>query len=137
MTCRNLGALPHGSPLYPDSHRLLQKDVHFKNLGLLVVDEEQRFGVTHKEKLKELGEIVLPGQYRGGDQNGGLLAVGGGDWERQRSRAKKAVQDLAKGLIQLYAQRQRQPGYAFAPDSPWQKESISTGYLAKRPRAVR
>ncbi|MGD9559210.1 MAG: transcription-repair coupling factor, partial [Oscillospiraceae bacterium] len=35
------------------THRLLQKDVHFKQLGLLVVDEEQRFGVRHKEKLKE------------------------------------------------------------------------------------
>jgi len=36
------------------THRLLQKDVKFKRLGFLVVDEEQRFGVTHKEKLKEL-----------------------------------------------------------------------------------
>ncbi|QQR89471.1 MAG: transcription-repair coupling factor [Myxococcales bacterium] len=36
------------------THRLLSKDVHFKNLGLLIVDEEQRFGVTHKERLKEL-----------------------------------------------------------------------------------
>ncbi len=36
------------------THRLLQKDVEFKRLGFLVVDEEQRFGVTHKEKLKEL-----------------------------------------------------------------------------------
>ena len=36
------------------THKLLQKDVHFKDLGLLIVDEEQRFGVTHKEKLKEL-----------------------------------------------------------------------------------
>ncbi|MDL2220009.1 transcription-repair coupling factor, partial [Ruminococcaceae bacterium OttesenSCG-928-O06] len=35
------------------THRLLQKDVRFKNLGLLIVDEEQRFGVRHKEKLKE------------------------------------------------------------------------------------
>jgi transcription-repair coupling factor (superfamily II helicase) len=34
------------------THRLLSKDVQFKNLGLLIVDEEQRFGVTHKEKLK-------------------------------------------------------------------------------------
>ena len=40
------------------THRLLQKDVTFKNLGLLVVDEEQRFGVTHKEKLKELTRQV-------------------------------------------------------------------------------
>ena len=36
------------------THRLLQKDVNFKKLGLLVVDEEQRFGVSHKERLKEL-----------------------------------------------------------------------------------
>ena len=36
------------------THRLLGKDVVYKNLGLLVVDEEQRFGVTHKEKLKQL-----------------------------------------------------------------------------------
>jgi transcription-repair coupling factor (superfamily II helicase) len=36
------------------THRLLQKDVQFKNLGLLIVDEEQRFGVTHKERLKRL-----------------------------------------------------------------------------------
>jgi transcription-repair coupling factor (superfamily II helicase) len=40
------------------THRLLQKDVSFKDLGLLVVDEEQRFGVAHKERLKQLrGEV--------------------------------------------------------------------------------
>jgi transcription-repair coupling factor (superfamily II helicase) len=36
------------------THRLLSKDIHFKKLGLLVVDEEQRFGVTHKERIKQL-----------------------------------------------------------------------------------
>ncbi|MGD9249948.1 MAG: transcription-repair coupling factor [Desulfobacterales bacterium] len=36
------------------THRLLQKDVHFKDLGLFIIDEEQRFGVRHKEKLKKL-----------------------------------------------------------------------------------
>jgi transcription-repair coupling factor (superfamily II helicase) len=36
------------------THRLLQRDVRFKNLGLVVVDEEQRFGVAHKERLKKL-----------------------------------------------------------------------------------
>src|SRR5690606_38064176 len=40
------------------THRLLSHDVHFKNLGLLIVDEEQRFGVTHKERLKELRRSV-------------------------------------------------------------------------------
>ena len=36
------------------THRLLSRDVAFHDLGLLVVDEEQRFGVAHKERLKEL-----------------------------------------------------------------------------------
>ncbi|EKE02348.1 MAG: hypothetical protein ACD_20C00398G0001 [uncultured bacterium] len=36
------------------THRLLQKDIQFKNIGLLVIDEEHRFGVAHKEKLKHL-----------------------------------------------------------------------------------
>ena len=40
------------------THKLLQKTVQFKDLGLLVVDEEQRFGVTHKERLKELSKGV-------------------------------------------------------------------------------
>lgn len=40
------------------THRLLSKDVNFKDLGLLVIDEEQRFGVKHKEKIKELRKNV-------------------------------------------------------------------------------
>ena len=40
------------------THRLLSKDVSFKNLGLLIIDEEQRFGVTAKEKIKELRRNV-------------------------------------------------------------------------------
>ena len=36
------------------THRLLSEDVKFKDLGLLVIDEEQRFGVKHKERLKQL-----------------------------------------------------------------------------------
>ncbi|MEP7285418.1 MAG: transcription-repair coupling factor [Chloroflexota bacterium] len=36
------------------THRLLQSDVHFRDLGLLIIDEEQRFGVTHKERLKQM-----------------------------------------------------------------------------------
>lgn len=40
------------------THRVLSKDVKFKDLGLLIIDEEQRFGVTHKEKIKKLKENV-------------------------------------------------------------------------------
>lgn len=40
------------------THRILQKDIAFKNLGLLIIDEEQRFGVKHKEQLKKLRETI-------------------------------------------------------------------------------
>jgi len=40
------------------THRLIQKDVAFKDLGLLIIDEEQRFGVTHKERLKQMRKEV-------------------------------------------------------------------------------
>jgi len=40
------------------THRLIQKDVQFKNLGLLIIDEEQRFGVVHKEYLKKMRQEV-------------------------------------------------------------------------------
>ena len=51
-----------------------------------------------------------------------LNKLGGSDWSKQKSRAKAAAKDLAKGLIALYAERQRRPGFAFSPDSPWQTE---------------
>ena len=40
------------------THRVLSKDVQFKDLGLLIVDEEQRFGVRHKEKIKEMKKTI-------------------------------------------------------------------------------
>jgi len=40
------------------THRLVQKDVHFKDLGLVVIDEEQRFGVGHKERFKKIRKLV-------------------------------------------------------------------------------
>ena len=51
-----------------------------------------------------------------------LSKMGGVEWEKRRSRAKKAAKDMAKRLISLYAERLRTPGYAFAPDSEWQLE---------------
>jgi len=40
------------------THRLIQKDIRFKDLGLVIIDEEQRFGVEHKERLKQLRKLV-------------------------------------------------------------------------------
>jgi transcription-repair coupling factor (superfamily II helicase) len=54
-----LAGLRHGTvDVVIGTHRLLQSDVQFKDLGLLVVDEEHRFGVAHKEKIKRLSQYV-------------------------------------------------------------------------------
>ncbi len=75
-------------------------------------------------------QLDLVSKYIGGgglNENGEkrparLNKLGSTDWHKQKTKAKSAVKDLAKGLIELYAQRQRQPGFAFSPDSPWQRE---------------
>lgn len=51
-----------------------------------------------------------------------LHHMDGGKWNRQVSRAKKAVEDIAEELIALYAARQKAKGYAFSPDTVWQQE---------------
>jgi transcription-repair coupling factor (superfamily II helicase) len=54
-----LGAMASGAvDVVIGTHRLLQKDVEFRDLGLVIIDEEQRFGVEHKEKLKKLRATV-------------------------------------------------------------------------------
>ena len=70
-------------------------------------------------------QLDLVSKYIGGGEDTEsrrLSKLGGTEWEKAKSKAKKAAKDLAKGLIDLYAQRQRQPGFAFSPDSPWQKD---------------
>lgn len=51
-----------------------------------------------------------------------LSKLGGTDWTKARSRAKAAAKEMAGELIKLYSARQKSPGHAFAPDSPWQRE---------------
>ena len=59
MQQRTLQNLRSGSvDLIIGTHKLLQKSVQFKDLGLLIIDEEQRFGVSHKERLKEMSKGV-------------------------------------------------------------------------------
>ncbi len=56
------------------------------------------------------------------EQNIRLSKMGGTEWTKTRTRAKAAAKDMAKKLIALYAERQRLPGHAFAPDTGWQRE---------------
>ena len=60
-------------------------------------------------------------RYVGGEQPS-LDRLGGADWSKRKSRARKAVREIAAELIKLYAARQATKGYAFGPDTPWQRE---------------
>ncbi len=60
-------------------------------------------------------------KYVGGDTPS-LDRIGGSDWARRKGRARRAVREIAAELIKLYAARQAAPGYAFGPDTPWQRE---------------
>lgn len=63
-------------------------------------------------------------KYVGGDteRQMKLNKLGGNEWNKTKQRVKKATDDLAKGLIKLYAQRANAKGYAFSEDTPWQRE---------------
>ncbi|MDC4233703.1 transcription-repair coupling factor [Actinomyces sp. B33] len=60
-------------------------------------------------------------KYTGSDQPS-LTKMGGAEWAKTKARAKKAVNEVAKELIRLYAARQATKGHAFGPDTPWQRE---------------
>lgn len=55
-----------------------------------------------------------------------LSKLGGGEWQRARQRAKKAAEDIAHELVDLYSKRVARPGFAFSPDTPWQDELESS-----------
>jgi transcription-repair coupling factor (superfamily II helicase) len=66
----------------------------------------------------QLDEVT---RYTGGEAPA-LHRLGGADWAKAKGRARKAVRDIAAGLIRLYQARMASPGHAFGPDTPWQQE---------------
>ena len=60
-------------------------------------------------------------RYVGGEAPS-LHRLGGADWQKTKGRARKAVKEIAAELIRLYAARTSAPGFAFSPDTPWQRE---------------
>ncbi len=70
-------------------------------------------------------QLDLVSKYIGGgseDTNVRLNKIGSDAWQKTKTKARKAAKDMAGELIQLYAARKRQQGFAFAADSPWQRE---------------
>ena len=70
-------------------------------------------------------QLDMVSKYIGGggeDGNVRLNKIGTDAWQKTKTRARSAAKDMAAELIQLYAARKKQEGFAFAADSPWQKE---------------
>ena len=88
----------------PDERDFLE--LHFAEGGRIWVPVEQIERVT---------------RYAGGE-NPHLSRLGGGEWQRTKTRVRKAVTDLAKELLELYSSRERALGRPVSPDSPWQQE---------------
>ncbi len=105
-------------------------------IGRFVAMEQMRIDGAVKDYIKiayagtdvlfvPATQLDLVSKYIG---NGGedatvrLNKIGTDTWQKTKAKARKAAKDMAAQLIKLYAERKRQQGYAFAADSPWQKE---------------
>ena len=68
-------------------------------------------------------QLSLVSRYSAGDgARPAIHALGSAQWQKTKARAKRAIQDMADELLKAYAARRALPGYAFKPDSVWQKE---------------
>lgn len=68
-----------------------------------------------------MDQLDMLSRYVGGEKPA-LSKMGGADWKNTKRKARGAVRQIAGELVQLYASRQAAPGYAFGPDTPWQRE---------------
>jgi transcription-repair coupling factor (superfamily II helicase) len=68
-----------------------------------------------------MDQLDLLSRYVGGERPS-LSKMGGSDWKNTKKKARGAVREIAGELVQLYASRQAAPGYAFDPDTPWQRQ---------------
>ncbi|CAJ1494770.1 transcription-repair coupling factor [[Mycobacterium] kokjensenii] len=82
----------------------------------------KRGGAAGTDKLYvPMDSLDQLSRYVGG-QAPALSKLGGSDWAQTKTKARKAVREIADELVALYAKRQAAPGHAFAPDTPWQAE---------------
>ncbi|MET0734370.1 MAG: DEAD/DEAH box helicase, partial [Microbacterium sp.] len=77
-------------------------------------------------------QLDLLSRYVGGEAPS-LSKMGGSDWAQAKGRARKAVRDIAVELVKLYSARMAAKGYAFGPDTPWQRELEEAFPFAETP----
>ncbi|MDT5093938.1 MAG: hypothetical protein QOH60_3301 [Mycobacterium sp.] len=86
------------------------------------------YASTRRGADKQTDKLYVPmdsldqlSRYVGGESPA-LSRLGGSDWANTKTKARRAVADIARELVALYAKRQASPGFAFGPDTPWQAE---------------
>ncbi len=117
-----------GDPVVHDQHgvgryvEMVQRTVAGATREYLILEyAPSKRGQPGDRLFVPTDQLELVTRYVGGEAPG-LDKLGGGDWAKRKGRAKKAVKEIAAGLIQLYSARMASPGHAFAADSPWQRE---------------
>jgi transcription-repair coupling factor (superfamily II helicase) len=109
----------HGIGKYVE---LVQRTVNGAEREYLVIEyAASKRGQPGDKLFVPTDQLDQLSRYVGGESPT-LHKLGGADWAKSKQRARKAVREIAAQLIQLYAARQNSPGYAFGPDTPWQRE---------------
>ncbi|MFT8394941.1 MAG: transcription-repair coupling factor [Propionibacterium sp.] len=128
-----------GDPLVHEQHgvgrfvEMVQRTVAGATREYMVIEyAPSRRGQPGDRLYLPMDQLDQVTRYVGGETPA-LDKMGGTDWKQRKSRAKKAVHQIAAGLIKLYAARQATRGHAFGPDTPWQREMEDAFYFTETP----
>ncbi|GAA1388452.1 transcription-repair coupling factor [Luteococcus peritonei] len=120
--------LKAGDPVVHEQHgvgryvEMVQRTVAGSTREYLVIEyAASKKGQPADRLFVPMDQLDLVTRYVGGEAPT-LDKMGGADWNKRKSRARKAVKQIAAELIKLYAARQATRGHAFAPDTAWQRE---------------
>ena len=109
----------HGVGRYVE---MVQRTVQGATREYLVIEyAPSRRGQPGDRLYVPTDQLELVTKYVGGEQPT-VHRLGGADWQKAKGRARRAVREIAAELIRLYAARTASPGFAFGPDTPWQRE---------------
>lgn len=123
-------ALTAGDLVVHDQHgigrfvEMVERTVGGARREYLVLEyaSSKRGGAKNTDKLYvPMDSLDQLSRYVGG-QAPALSKLGGSDWANTKTKARRAVREIAGELVSLYAKRQASPGHAFGPDTPWQAE---------------
>lgn len=106
----------HGIGIYQGTKRLTSEGASRDYLMVQYLGSDKLYiPVDHLDRIQK---------YIGGGESAApkLSRLGGKDWDKQKSKVRESLKELAFDLVALYAQRQKNVGHACAPDTPWQQE---------------